>query len=290
MHVGLNYPWKSYGHDFGGTAAPPWEAQLDAELAAFRSLGVVAIRWFILCHGAVFGSSVFTPLSQKFLDDFELLLQKCESAGIQLLPSLFDFNVFNPTVTLPDRRGIVTDPTLRAQFWARVLQPLLNVSLRHPTAVYAWEMINEPDWVTGTGKQVSLQHMLDFLAEGVSLINTAGFKSTVGFGKYATVQGWDSEGLGITMHQFHYYNSPSHLPPSNYNPQWPLILGEIPTVAGSGLFPELGATNTLSDRLNLASQKGYPITFLWAVHATDKTVDWSATTQGMVKQFAVGTP
>src|SRR5260221_916956 len=219
MQVGLNYPWKSYGYDFGGTQSPPWVAQIDTEFAEFKALGISALRWFILCKGEGFGSQVYAPLSQKFLDDFELLLVKCETAGIQLLPSLFDFLAFRPTSGSVDRTSIVNNPATREQFFSGVLHPLLSVSAKHPTAIYAWEMMNEPEWVTGSGKPLPLFRMLDFLAEGVSLINSAGFKSTVGFGQYATVHTWDSVGLGVTIHQYHYYTQPTTLPTSNYDPR-----------------------------------------------------------------------
>src|SRR5262249_41034062 len=90
-------------------------------------------------------------------------------------------------------------------------EPLLGISRRFATAIYAWELMNEPEWVTsgsGCGEtqdhMVGSANMLAFLGEGVQLINDRGFRSTVGFAHYRTMQRL-SRTIGATLHQFHYY-------------------------------------------------------------------------------------
>ena len=82
------------------------------------------------------------------------------------------------------RSSVVTDPEQRAQFFENVLEPLLVISLRYPETIYAWELINEPEWCTNPrnlapsqippdDKQTVPQEIMrDFIAEGVRRINS----------------------------------------------------------------------------------------------------------------------
>jgi hypothetical protein len=62
MRVGVNYPWKDYGWDFGVSPfrpqpqGPRWLAQIDADLRRFKTLRVSAVRWFILGDGFTYGT------------------------------------------------------------------------------------------------------------------------------------------------------------------------------------------------------------------------------------------
>ena len=107
-------------------------------------------------------------------------------------------------------------------FLKQSLVPLPKLSVRYRETIYAWELINEPEWVTqmsptdtgepGKEKLVPFEKMKAFIREGVGHINDYKFLSTVGFGKYETLSRWDSPALGITLHQFHYYGDPAEIP------------------------------------------------------------------------------
>lgn len=338
MRVGINYPWKNYGWDFGpppssadGSPWGPraaWQATLDAELEAFRDLGIFALRWFILADGMMWGTGAAAPhpdladpgdwrfddpppLSEAFLDDFIDLLIRVERAGLQLLPSIVDFHLCFPGVPATDGAGLVkggradvlNDPRKRARLLDGVLEPLLQAAAPYRSAVYAFELINEPEWCTqnsGMGREwlnpkktVALPAMLDYLREGASRINAAGFLSTVGL-FLQTVERWRPAEMGFTLHQLHYYGEPDIIPPHRNDYRWPLIVGELAT-APHRPWAELppGDGQTLYDRLALLRGKGYPAAFLWcASEETDReeprVVDWSPAVQAQVRRFTHG--
>src|SRR5262249_16815740 len=151
-----------------------------------------------------------------------------------------------PGVVIPGSSGLVKcgrhdifiDPRKRSLFFERVMKPLLKVAAEHRNAIYAIEVMNEPEWCTrgllptellNLNKTVPLAEMRAFLHEGATLINAAGFKSTVGFAAHPTLKLWDSAQLGLTLHQFHFYAEPPILPPHDYDPRWPVIVGEFAT-------------------------------------------------------------
>src|SRR5438105_3052733 len=71
IQVGINYPWKNYGWDFGppphGDSGAPWgdraawRATIDEDLAGFRQLGLFAVRWFLLADGLCYGTGAGRP-------------------------------------------------------------------------------------------------------------------------------------------------------------------------------------------------------------------------------------
>jgi hypothetical protein len=117
------------------------------------------------------------PPEPEFLQHFEELLRRFENAArgaqqsIQLLPVLIDFHfcdpgcmplttpdAANPQGTTPDpdwvkkgRADAITDADKRKRFLDLVFDQLLGISRNHSSAIYAWELINEPDWITNAG-------------------------------------------------------------------------------------------------------------------------------------------
>ena len=337
MRVGVNYAWHNYGWDFG---LPPrrdsgqdwgpraaFAAHLAEELQALRSLGLVAVRWFLLGDGTTYGVDagrphpdagdggqwrfdVCPPLSAEFLADFETLLAACAAADLKLLPSLIDFHFCFPGLPVPGSSGVVkcgradviVDASKRRAFFSRVLGPLLNVAAGYRDTLYAFELINEPEWCTrepglnldplDAKKTVPREAMREFIRAGAAMVNTAGFSSTVGFADYATLGRWDSIELGLSLHQFHYYGEPAMIPRQSYDPQWPLIVGEFATAAHRP-WPELGPSQDVLSRLRLLAAKDFPVAFLWSRNraeeaASEPAVDWSTRTRDLVATFTRG--
>lgn len=341
MQVGINYAWKNYGWDFGlppqknsGSnwgARAAWQPTIEKELAEFVEIGFFCVRWFLLGDGTTYGVGAERPhldprgngqwrfdsppkISDEFLEDFARLLRACEAAGIQLLPSLVDFHLCFPGITIPGSDGIVKsgrqdvliDPHKRAQFFDGVLRPLLRVAAEHRKSIYAFEVMNEPEWCTrlpgvagdllSPNKTVPLADMRAFLSEGASIINEAGFLSTVGFAMHPTLHLWDSPGLGLTLHQFHFYAEPQLIPPHNFDPRWPVIVGEFAT-APHRPWPDLGGAQDVVSRLRHIEAKGYPAAFLWSAnreeeHSADPTspvaVDYSEANRALIRKYIRG--
>jgi hypothetical protein len=250
-------------------------------------------------------------LAPGFVEDFSFLLERCAIAGIQLLPSLVDFHFAFPgqpvlgsdSIVKAGRHELLTDPEKREAFLQSTLAPLLEASADFPDVIYAWEVINEPEWCTSAPEQplsaldprkpVRRDQMRAFIARGASLINEAGFLSTTGFAYQASLRAWDSPGLGLTLHQFHYYAEPDQIPNHDCDPRWPAFVGEIAT-ARHRPWPELGAHQDVESRLRLLAQKGYPATFLWSANrqeehsASPPAVDFSPENRARMRRFLRG--
>ena len=239
----------------------------------------------------------------QLVEDFAFVLQICADLKIKFFPSLVDFHWCHQgtkadaagEIVKGGRADLVRDPAKRARFFDAVLEPLLDASMKHPDALYAWELINEPEWVTeatslfqlrsDSNKTVSLDQMRAFIAEGIGRINNRflpggrqAFRSSVGFAHWDAVHTWDSPGLGVTLHQFHYYapdNRP--IPRHTFSPEYPCIVGEFATQFHRG-WPDLkkqDLARTISTRLECLRAKGYPAAFLWSAGAVDEATTWT---------------
>jgi hypothetical protein len=198
---------------------------------------------------------------------------------------------------------VIIDAQKRALFFDRVLDPLLDVAAGHRGAIYAIEVMNEPEWCTrnsllssdllNPNKSVPLGDMRAFLSSGASRINAAGFKSTVGFATHSTLKEWDSPGLGVTLHQFHFYAEPAELPVHDFDPHWPAIVGEFAT-ARHRPWKALGASQDVLSRLRHIEAQGYPVAFPWSAnreeeHSADPpAVDFTAANRALIRRYIRG--
>ncbi len=332
MHVGINYAWRNYAWDFGepphsdGGAAwgarAAWTPTIEDELAEFKLLGLQVVRWFLIADGTTYGINQHKPaldpqrsgqwrfhevpeLSEAWLDDFTRLLVSCEAQKIQLLPSIIDFHFCFPGVVVPSsphvkcgRADVIIDPDKRRRFFERVVEPIIAVCQRFPSTVYALELINEPEWCTddrtwpSDKKVVPLGSMLDFLSEGAARINRAGLRSTVGFAKHRSMRAWDSPGLGLTLHQWHYYCDPEVVPDNDMAAHGPCIVGEFPSGRWRG-WRELGDAQDTRSRLALLARKGYDGALLWSANREEEkiaepVVEWSERVRDEVAAFTSG--
>src|ERR1700756_3942516 len=122
MDAGVNYPWFSYGWDFG--PAPPgwrsgqdpgWVAHIGQHLQHLAEIGISVVRWFVLGDGLSYGTGPYAPqpersatgdtigwrfdppgLAAEFEDHFEAVLQSFAAQGagphpVRLMPVLCDY-------------------------------------------------------------------------------------------------------------------------------------------------------------------------------------------------------
>jgi len=329
--VGINYPWINYGWDFGdpppgwtgGKSLAEWRAQqqreIVADLSKFASLGLFAVRWFVLGDGTNYGFGDDAPqlvddrwsaeplpaghvFHQQLFEDFSFALKTCADLKLKFVPVLLDFHwcfpgepVANTPVVKSGRAEIVLDSAKREAFFDNVLEPLLDISVKHQDTIYAWELINEPEWCTnlhhlapsqippGEKQRVPLETMRDFIAEGVRRINSReALRSTIGFAHHETLHEWDSAALGVTLHQFHYYAQNKHkLPPHAFSAEYPCFIGEFASAVERD-WPELkkqGLQQTITSRLNWVVEQGYPAAFLWSARGSDPATAWTRAKQ-----------
>jgi len=316
--------WRAADRD------PRWLSVIDDDLRRFQTLGITVLRWFILADGLTYGSGSDAPwadartrrwhfdpppLGAEALEQFEMLLLRLEAANqsgaepIQLLPVLIDFH-FCEAGTMPvavnDSSGLASaDPdwvkggraeaiagtAKRSRFFDGVLDPLLRVSQAHAGAIFAWELINEPEWITrGWHRGGRSTHPLDaasmtaFLEEGKSRIRQFAFKPTIGFALIDTLR---RTGITAEINQFHHYpDGASALARHAFDPRAPGIVGEFATAA-SDRWPELAPERqTLLDRLRVASSRGYPLAVLWSYRGVDRHTAWTAEVERDLIAFA----
>lgn len=324
MQVGVNYPWRDYGWDFGippplwrdPDASPRWSAEIDGHLLRFRELGISVVRWFLIGDGLTYGAGPDAPrqgpddawqfnpppLAAEFLHHFEELLRRfrlANAAGAsatQLLPVLVDFHACNPGILVSEgwvkggRADALADAHKRQQFFDRALEPLLEVSRRYPDVIYAWELINEPDWITigwdttwWRTPPVDESAMRLFLEEGCERVRRAGFSPTVGFALHRTMR---ASGIVTEINQFHHYpGGRCELGRSPLLDVYPTILGEFAT-AGSDIWPELPEWDQgVLSRLRTAAAYGYTLAMPWSFLASDRHTAWSADVERDIECF-----
>jgi hypothetical protein len=269
-------------------------------------------------EGATAADWRFEPpaLGEGVIDDFDALLRRfartatATTPPLQLLPVLIDFHFceagvrpvtevdpLNPLQIRADpawvkqgRGDAIRDPHKRSRFLADALDPLLRVSARNRDVIYAWELINEPDWITQgwhpnprASPPIPERAMREFLDEGKALIRAAGFKPTIGFASVETLQ---RSGVRAEINQFHYYpDGRTRLQRHTFDPRFPGIIGEFAT-ATTDVWPDL--TNDgqgVAHRLKLAAEQGYPLALPWSFLADDRHTAWSASVERDVRSF-----
>ncbi|MBC7776196.1 MAG: hypothetical protein H7246_12240 [Phycisphaerae bacterium] len=277
-------------------------------------------------------------IDPSILEDFRRLLQIFASHEMKLLPVLMDFKWAFPgldrhttdastlkawygrfdthSMTLQEARqnarqmpegfvkggrlDVIYDPSKSAGFFRNVLSPFLALSQEYRDTIYAWELINEPEWVTrqkGLGsivpqhKRIPLNRILQFIRDGLTVIQNFGFVPTVGFAHARTISNWESSlykkrrllketaslpetnHLGLGINQFHYYPSDISdlLIPNRFPNKQTAILGEFATKVSPVRWPELNdAHQGIHERLRLVQAKGYAAAFPWSYHAADQ--------------------
>jgi hypothetical protein len=328
MDVGVNYPWFSYGWDFG-PAPPGWRSGGDPEwvphigehLQHLAAIGVSVIRWFILGDGLSYGTGPDAPkldrcagwgfnppaLTTEFQEHFAALLQNfaAQSTGphpVRLMPVLVDYKFCEPGVvqqSAPDqgwvkggRAEAIT--TGRQQFIERVLQPLLRLSAAYRDAIYAWDVCNEPEWVTDgwhpdgrNGHPVNEGEMRAFLEDSVAAVRQAGFRSTIGFNRIETIQ---QTRLYGDINQFHHYTDGRRsLQQNPFDPRWPGIIGEFATSTAEDTWPELSQrSQRILDRLKLTESQGYALALPWSFQAEDRHTAWTPQVENDIECFTQG--
>jgi hypothetical protein len=293
--VGANLPWVSYGGDFGANAWSPQgglasrgrDGALDERLHLLRARGVEVLRWFVLCDGRA-GLTVEpdgTPagLDDFVLRDFESALQFVGRARLRMMPVLLDFHWCHPArmvngVQVGGRTAMLARPDWRAALVDRVVAPLAG-RFGHDPRIYAWDVINEPEWVTfglgtwrpwGTLSRAALRAFIGLTAARLHTLSA--HPVTVGSASVRYLPA--VQALGLDFYQPHWYDKferrhPIATPVSELRCDAPVMLGE---------FPTSGSAKTPATLIATARDAGYTGAMFWSVmaedDATDRQFDW----------------
>ena len=275
--VGANLPWVHYGIDFGanrwrpegGIAQPAERGQLGSAFAMLAASGVQYVRWFLFCDGRA--GIRFSPGGRPLgLDDFvfrdvDAALDVARRHGIALMFALFDFlwcGAVSAThgVQMGGRAHAIADSGHRDALLDSVMRPLLERYGTEPE-IFAWDIINEPEWIT----TVDAADLRAFLRQSVALVHSSTrHPATVGS---AGVRWRDRyAGLGLDFYQVHWYDGLKHQPSldtpvAHLGFDRPVLLGE---------FPTRGSKRTPDAIVEAARWAGYSGAFYWSVLARDE--------------------
>lgn len=286
--TGANLPWGRYGCDFGANAWQP-EGGLrtnGTQDHVWRALRVVAdgggtvVRWFVFCDGRaglLFDEDVGrVQLDSSCVADLETALDLADAAGLRLVLSLFDFHWCVAArevrgVQLGGRRRWWTQRDRRMVLLERVVVPVVERLSAHP-ALWAWEVVNEPEWVTwGLGGRdprtcLSRVRMCAWLRDAVKVIRqTVPACLTVGS---ATREGLVLvRDLALDFRQLHWYDRLAPLGP------WTAFGGDDSSPLLLGEFPSRGSQWSVEAVLDVARRAGYLGALAWSMLAEDAWSD-----------------
>src|SRR5262245_44111930 len=226
--LAVNYPWLSYGADFGrspwgysGMALEPSRATAAADFAAIRSRGVSVVRWFLLCDGRSgirYRNGVPAGPDDLLFEDVASALDLASQADLRVCFSLFDFLWLQPLVeksqaadaaaTFPGREALQFAGG-REALLERVLIPLFREFRGHP-ALFVWEIVTEPDWAIPEFQRSSRATLRfaeahAFFAEIAQAIHeeSGGVPATLGSARLQWLRAWSE--IGLDLLQAHYY-------------------------------------------------------------------------------------
>lgn len=305
MKVGVNYPWRRYGGDFGPTV---WGTQhgirsahrdIAADLAAMRAAGIDIVRWFVFtdARGGVAVDADGWPAGfcDGTLDDVDALFTMTLAAGLRLVPVLFDHTLaFTPTVAAGARVGghaaWLADPDGQARLLETVVAPLARRYGMRGThghlgaAVHAWDLLNEPDWIVAEhhpSPRIATAMPFDVLAAWVRAAVTivrdheAG-AVTIGNARLRFARWWDAPALDLDFLQAHAYYDPAHdldllrTPHAALGLRRPLVVGEC-SAQGDAADATTGRPALSAAALaQAAAELGYAGAWPWSWRGVDR--------------------
>lgn len=226
--LGVNYPWLTYGADFGrspwgysGIALGESRATVAADFAAIHSSGVSVVRWFLFCDGRSgirYDQGIPVGPDELLFTDVAAALDLASQSDLRICFSLFDFL----WLQTPDARSQPADAATnfpgrgalqfaggREALLQRVLIPLFREFRGHP-ALFVWEIVNEPEWAIPEFQR-SPQATLPFadahafFEEITEAIHeeSGGVPATLGSARLQWLRAWSE--IGLDLLQAHYY-------------------------------------------------------------------------------------
>ena len=324
---GCKYPSSTdgstifYGLDFGANV---WGSHLGVstrraavarDFADLADLGFVVVRWFVFADGraGIVYDDAGLPagLDPHVFTDLDTALDIAAGAGIRLCLVLLDhrwmFEGVRETLAdpgtglllearLPEGRArVLHAPAGRHALFARVIEPLVGRyaprGTRHDLAdaVFAYELMNEPDfvieeWERDLSSHVARPLRFEMLAESVERLSrvvharTAAL-TTIGCARSHNLWAWDDAALGLDFVQVHSYPDLAHperdvdifgMSAASLRLSRPVVLGEFPANGPeqhpAGCSPP---PTTLDDYLEFAVAAGYAGAWPWSYSGTD---------------------
>jgi hypothetical protein len=250
--LGVNYPWRKYGQDFGraqseqeGIHLAHSREMVARDFAEIHDTGATIVRWFVFGDGRggfVAEKGIARKPDEFLFADIAAALKLAQTNGLKLCFSLIDF------LWLQEHHGkrpahpqehALHFAGGREAFLQNVLIPLFREFRGHPS-LFAWEIANEPEWAIREFHRspVTKMRFADFrayAAEIVQAVHEFGEAPvTLGSARLMWVRAWTE--IGLDLYQAHYYPAAEKWKRRNLAGQLavlppldkPLWLGELP--------------------------------------------------------------
>ncbi len=261
LTTGVNYPWRHYGGDFGPTvwgshqgiaAAAP---AIAADLCDLAAAGVEVVRWFVFTDGrgglAIDDRGWPAGFRDGTLADVDTLCALAIAAGVRLVPVLFDHTLaFGATrvagATVGGHRAWLAEPEGQSRLIDTVIAPLAarygpgGTCADLGAAVFAWDLLNEPDWLVTEmhparqARPMPFDVLAVWIRDAAAVLHRAGAAAvTVGGARLRFASWWDDARLGLDFVQTHAYYDPAHdldllrTSPAALRLTRPLVVGEF---------------------------------------------------------------
>jgi len=268
-HSGVNLPWCNYGWDCGRN---PWGGEHGGFSSAltcieedFRFLaehGVRVARVFIftdLRSGIIFDNGGMPMRFDSFVNaDFEALLRAARKYGLRLIPVLFDYLLadgvaFENGIPVGEHPDVISNPIKRAAL-ITIFRPFIR-RYGLDSAIDMFEVMNEPEFVSAVSRSALEAFIRDFIA--MIKEEAPGRDVTVGARNRDDVSSWQF--VGVTVHQFHYYDFMEW--------QFPFdVQRSVIPVQGPVLIGEAQPTD-IQEKMTLAWWNGYRGILFWSMNA-----------------------
>jgi hypothetical protein len=301
--TGVNYAWKNWAADFGGSKA--WsesgvsgnQAAIKSDLADMQSHGVDVVRWWMLqqlASDAVTFDASGKPtgaVGGTLVADIQAALALAAETGVHYNFTLFSFDDFAASgndngATLHGMAPIITDPTQRAALM-NVIKTIAQTVEQSPNKdrVVSWDIINEPEWVISDTdtygdpafapntkyQAVTFAQMQTFVSDVATTLH-ANSSALVTVGSAAIKWAHAFSHVGLDYYTFHMYDwvnqyYPYDEPPSTYGvTDKPAVMGEFPLdgLAAVNNEPAVPLSTMLSTLMSI----GYAGAMPWAVDDT----------------------
>jgi len=307
--------------DFGGNVwgshvgVSTRRAAVARDFSEMAALGFLVARWFVFCDGR--SGIVFDErgapcaLDAHVFADLDAALEIAQGAGIGLVLVLLDHRwmfrglpdrVPDATsgslleTTLPQgRSSVLIEPASQDRLFESVFAPIVRryghagARADLATSVFAYELMNEPDfvieeWEQDLSRDVPAPIRFAVLAEQVGRLSRlvhreSTAKTTLAAARLRNLWAWGDEAFGLDFLQVHSYPDRLHpmrdedvfgREPDSLGSRLPVVLGEFPGNGPiqhpRGAFPPPW---TLGDYLEFALSQGYAGAWPWSFSGTD---------------------
>lgn len=257
---------------------------IDQYFSRVQGIDVVRMWVFERLEGIRFDASKkIVGIDGDLLSNSLAVLNSAHAHGIRVYFCLFDSWVVKrqPPAGLPPSRlshydgwnatirelmkSIVENPS---DFVSNVLQPFVNAIASHP-AVYAIDVMNEPEGMTQDTPVVSNSSMRNYISQCCSLIRPR-LRASVGCMNSVAAKGYSD--LPVDFCDFHSYHEVATLEPyrpNSYNNK-PCIVGECGYPVGQPVAARsANEVRVAKDYVDLALSKGYSGCLLWNSFTSD---------------------